>query len=49
MQVVLVIFVVLIAVFYLGKKAYHAFFSKDVACDSCAFSKMTLPQEQSKK
>lgn len=40
MQVFLVLIVVSLACFYLGKKGYDAFFSSQTKCEGCAFSKM---------
>ena len=37
MQEVLVILVIVLAAFYLGKKAYHWFKPKSISCDGCSF------------
>lgn len=39
MQLVLTIIAVVSAVAYLGYMVYKKFFSKNTACDSCAFGK----------
>lgn len=37
MQLILVIILVSLAVFYLGWQLYKHFFKKEAACESCAF------------
>jgi hypothetical protein len=40
MQEVLVILIVAVAVFFIGRMIYKQFFAKETKCDSCGFAKM---------
>ena len=46
MQVVLVILTVLVAVFYIGRKGYTAFFQQESKCTGCALSEFGKKNEK---
>lgn len=46
MQVLIVIFIILLALIYLGREFYMRFFSKETKCDGCAVGKMAQSEKK---